>query len=129
MTTAERERRIEAALDSIHARYLAGPEVADAVGALYDAGLLLPPSGERTFGYAVCDRSGGILVQTVSPTPRAAQVNWMVAALGMLAQNDWPDEMIADAFARLSGRLQHRLVRVAISETPQEPARSPESDG
>lgn len=49
-------------------------------------------------GFAVADDTG-ILVKTVSPTRRAAIVNWLVAECGVMVRNSFSDQDIEGLFA------------------------------
>lgn len=63
-------------------------------------------------GYAVT-AFGNILVPTVSPTRRAAIVNYLVAAAGVLIDITWTDEAIEEMWkAHKSGEI--RCVKVEI---------------
>ena len=66
-------------------------------------------------GYAVT-LSGEIDVRTVSPTERAAMVNWLIAARGVLVLADATDAQIRKAFEKVCASAGARVVPVKISE-------------
>lgn len=70
-------------------------------------------------GYTVVDNEGNILVRSVSPTQRAARVNWLVTS-GMLSGVSWdaPDAMIKEAFDYYSQRANASLVECVIAVKP-----------
>ena len=70
-----------------------------------------------TKGYAVLDGNGHILVNTVSPTARAAKVNWLGTAGGVSVANDWPDEMIAEIFASMRGKAEVVEVQIKVRDS------------
>jgi hypothetical protein len=65
-------------------------------------------------GYGVKNvATGQIDVRTVSPTERAAQVNWL-GFNGVVVFNGWPDEVIEDVFGKFAGGF--KVVRLRIEE-------------
>lgn len=67
-------------------------------------------------GYAVVT-DGKIDVRTVSPTERAAKVNWLWLR-GFFIIDDDPDDAINDSFATHSAKAGAELTQVYISTTP-----------
>lgn len=66
-------------------------------------------------GYAVVGQDG-IDVRTVSPTERAAKVNWLWVNGGTVLRGD-SDEQIADVFSVRTKENGERVVPVEIRET------------
>jgi len=66
-------------------------------------------------GYAVRTPLG-IDVKTVSPTKRAAQVNWLVACAGIMVSNSATTEQIDSLFEAKTQDTDTRLVAVLITE-------------
>jgi hypothetical protein len=66
-------------------------------------------------GYAIRD-AGEIDVRTVSPTPRAAKVNWLVTGFNARITNATTDEQIEAAWLQFSSMSPIECVRVAIKE-------------
>ncbi len=60
-------------------------------------------------GYAV-STFGKVSIRTVSDTPRAAMVNWLVTVPQVMVLNSWTDEFIAEAFdtMEMRGGVQHQ---------------------
>lgn len=67
-------------------------------------------------GWAVIGRTGGISVRTVSPTRRAAIVNWLLTDKGLLATDVATDEQIERQWALDSKDMGARVTRVLIAE-------------
>ena len=59
---------------------------------------------------------GVIDVRTVGPSPRSAKINW-IWNLGVFVSNDMTDEVIEDAWNRLSRSAGAECVRVSVIET------------
>ena len=66
-----------------------------------------------TEGYAI-KQYGEIDVRTVSPTERAAKVNWLVVDRKMLVTNSARDDQIERAWEHLSKEAFAECVRVKI---------------
>lgn len=65
-------------------------------------------------GYAILNRDREIVVASVSPTPRAAIVNWLVTIGHYLFASD-TDEDIADIFESASVETMALLIEVEIT--------------
>lgn len=68
----------------------------------------------EAMGWAVC-QDDALLVETVSPTKRAAMVNWLVVHGRIMVSGDRTDEWIAETFGWLSAARSVSLVEVRIS--------------
>jgi len=68
-----------------------------------------------TTGWAV-KQNGQILVATVSPTARAAVVNWLVVAAKVPVMNHNTDKEIETMFVQYGERAGAELVGVEITE-------------
>lgn len=75
-------------------------------------GVAHDPEG-ATSGWAVCI-GNTVLVKTVSPTRRAALVNWIVTELKMSVFDTWPDDHIDTLFERQKGSAEIRQVEIRI---------------
>jgi hypothetical protein len=64
--------------------------------------------------FAVTEPGGFIIIETVSPTERAAMVNWLVVRAGLMITEDWTDARIRAAFAGASQARGVELIRVQV---------------
>jgi hypothetical protein len=76
-----------------------------------------------TPGFAIKERDGTLNVRTVSPTARAAMVNWLVVS-GIVPFDHWSDELISYAFRTQGEREGATLVKVYILEAPNDEQRN-----
>jgi hypothetical protein len=68
-----------------------------------------------TTGYAINEiGNGGIRVDTVHSTRRAAIVNWLVVSKDMLITNAWSDDMIETAWKSMRGDNDY-CIKIEIS--------------
>lgn len=70
----------------------------------------------RVKGWAVKTADGEILIRTVSPTPRGAQVNWLYTSAAVVPTNAWSDDRINKTFSAESLLRSVTLVKVEIVE-------------
>lgn len=93
----------------------------DASRKAYMRGKPLPPDDDpppRTAdGYAVI-KDGAIIVETVSPTPLAAQVNGLGVLFGIQVGRDTPDAVVEAAWQEFGRHTGARIERVMITEFP-----------
>ena len=57
---------------------------------------------------------GFVVIETVSPTERAAMVNWLVVRAGLMVTADWSDDRIRAAFAGASQQRGVELIKVQV---------------
>ena len=67
-------------------------------------------------GYAIRTPAGGIDITTVSPTERAAKVNWLATACDTLVTRSADDGIIESMFAREAEHVQAQCIPVSVSE-------------
>ncbi len=72
-----------------------------------------------TDGYAINEiGDGGIMVESVSPTRRAAIVNWLVVRMDLAVSNFWTDDMIEMAWKSYHGDNVY-CIKVEISASQE----------
>jgi len=71
----------------------------------------------KATGYAVVQR-GELLVRTVSSTPLAAMVNWLIVSEGLVTLNRATDEQVEAAFNAAAKARGAKLRQVTIAVTP-----------
>jgi len=64
--------------------------------------------------FAVAEKGGAVIIETVSPTARAARVNWLCVRADIMVTNGWTDGQIAEAFERLAPHAGVELVPVQV---------------
>lgn len=68
-------------------------------------------------GYAFINHKNQIDVRTVSPTKRAAMVNWLAVHSPVIPRASWTDDKIAEEFERLATRTGlGRVAEVVVEE-------------
>ena len=68
---------------------------------------------ERAFGYAIV-HNGEVIVKTISPTERAAKVNWLVVEFGLAVTRWATDRSIENAWLNHKGSAECRRVQIEV---------------
>ena len=70
--------------------------------------------GDVAMGYGVVDKDGRLLVDTMSPHPRGARVNWLYTHARVMVQNHHTEDEIEKMFLRQAAMAGAKLHEVAM---------------
>lgn len=68
-----------------------------------------------TYAYAIVDR-GAAIINTISDTPRAAKVNWLVVERGIVVRKYATDRSIENAWQNEKGSAECRRVKIEVAQ-------------